>query len=329
MTSRQLYEGVLIELNKVNAPTLLLEDYNYLANKAIQQYVNKQYGVYDQNQQTTDSLRVLKTTANLQVAEVKEASGRDLFYGPIYQFDLPQDYLHLLNCVCDFAPTQEAVCTNPERHVQYGATRLVSDIVPEIINNYYFKPTYKRPYYYIHNINTGVEEGQNGLSNAPSTQIYGPTNPVQENGRGTDLDASGITLQTETTPAKSDTTKGIPRTIKIVKDGQIQELDAVNRISQVRYGNPTNVRIEIRFGQGVQPYQLDSIYVDYLRAPQYIQLTQDELDLVQDTSQMMEFPDWVCYEIINELVKLILENTSNSRLNTAVAVSTSVPQPAS
>jgi hypothetical protein len=36
MTSRQLYEGVLIELNKVNAPTLLLEDYNYLANKAIQ-----------------------------------------------------------------------------------------------------------------------------------------------------------------------------------------------------------------------------------------------------------------------------------------------------
>jgi len=40
---------------------------------------------------------------------------------------------------------------------------------------------------------------------------------------------------------------------------------------------------------------------------------------------MMEFPDWVCYEIINELVKLILENTSNSRLNTAVAVSTSVP----
>jgi len=35
MTSRQLYEGVLVELNKDNAPNLLLEDFNYLANKSI------------------------------------------------------------------------------------------------------------------------------------------------------------------------------------------------------------------------------------------------------------------------------------------------------
>jgi len=34
-TSRQLYEAVLIELNKENAPNLLLEDFNYFANKAI------------------------------------------------------------------------------------------------------------------------------------------------------------------------------------------------------------------------------------------------------------------------------------------------------
>jgi hypothetical protein len=35
MTSRQLYEGVLIELNKANAPNLLLEDFNYFAEKAV------------------------------------------------------------------------------------------------------------------------------------------------------------------------------------------------------------------------------------------------------------------------------------------------------
>ena len=28
MTARQVYEGVLIELNKVQAPSLLLEDFN-------------------------------------------------------------------------------------------------------------------------------------------------------------------------------------------------------------------------------------------------------------------------------------------------------------
>lgn len=67
MTSRQIYEGVLIELNKVNAPSMLLEDFNYLFNKAIYQYINKRYNIYDINQQTTDDIRVLKSTCILDV----------------------------------------------------------------------------------------------------------------------------------------------------------------------------------------------------------------------------------------------------------------------
>ena len=59
MTSRQLYEAVLIELNKENASNIMLEDFNYFANKSINQYVNKRYNIYDINQQTTDDLRVL------------------------------------------------------------------------------------------------------------------------------------------------------------------------------------------------------------------------------------------------------------------------------
>jgi hypothetical protein len=35
VTARQLYEDVLIELNKENAPNILLEDFNYFANKAV------------------------------------------------------------------------------------------------------------------------------------------------------------------------------------------------------------------------------------------------------------------------------------------------------
>jgi hypothetical protein len=35
MTARQIYEAMLVELNKVEAPSLLLEDYNYFLNKAI------------------------------------------------------------------------------------------------------------------------------------------------------------------------------------------------------------------------------------------------------------------------------------------------------
>ena len=35
MTIRQIYEAILIELNKENAPNILLEEFNYLANKAV------------------------------------------------------------------------------------------------------------------------------------------------------------------------------------------------------------------------------------------------------------------------------------------------------
>ena len=65
MTARQIFEATLIELSKVQAPSLKLYEFNYLFNKAINQYINKVYNVYDINQQTTDDLRVLKSSAYL------------------------------------------------------------------------------------------------------------------------------------------------------------------------------------------------------------------------------------------------------------------------
>lgn len=67
MTVRDLYDNLLIELNKVEAPSLLLEDFIYFANKAVQQYINKRYNLYDVTQQTTDDLRVLKKSVQLLI----------------------------------------------------------------------------------------------------------------------------------------------------------------------------------------------------------------------------------------------------------------------
>ena len=60
-----------------------------------------------------------------------------------------------------------------------------------------------------------------------------------------------------------------------------------------------------------QVFELEKVYVDYIKAPQNIRLTQQEIDLTEDTSQMLEYPDYVCQEIINELVHLIMENISD------------------
>ena len=132
MTARQVYEGVLIELNKVQAPSLLLEDFNYLFNKAIYQYINKKYNIYDVNQQTTDDVRVLKSTAILKPIgtltgglDDNNAYGRkttnvtslNSLYGATYEFELPTDYLHLLNCICNFRVKKQFKCYDAGTYV--------------------------------------------------------------------------------------------------------------------------------------------------------------------------------------------------------------------
>jgi hypothetical protein len=41
----------------------------------------------------------------------------------------------------------------------------------------------------------------------------------------------------------------------------------------------------------------------------------------------MEFPDYVCQEIINELVRLVMENTADPRLQTNSIVTQSIANP--
>jgi len=93
MTARQIYEAMLVELNKVEAPSLLLEDYNYFLNKAISQYINLNYGVYDMDQQRSDNLRVLKDTAFLTPVKVDANTygnyGLGSNYNNIWEVTLP------------------------------------------------------------------------------------------------------------------------------------------------------------------------------------------------------------------------------------------------
>ena len=49
--------------------------------------------------------------------------------------------------------------------------------------------------------------------------------------------------------------------------------------------------------------------------------------MIRDTSDVLEFPDYVCWEIINELVHIIMENISDQRLQTHPVVSQSIANP--
>lgn len=306
MTSRQLFEYALIEMNKVEASSLLLEDYNYYINKAISQYVNKRYNIYDMNQQVTDDLRVLKATARL-VPQLTTNYGTSSLYKATYQVLLPNDYLHLLNCVCSYKVNKQFKCYNQDDVVEFSARRLTADGWSQVINNYYLKPMYKRPYYYIHNVNT-------------STDL--PTNPYNSTtGLGTDM--NGVYKVSDTNGTATGDNSNLRRTIKI---GDRQE-SVIERNIANRFGNASSVTMEIRYGKDNSIFELAEIYIDYLKVPQTIRLTQEQYDMTEDTSQVLEFPDYVCQEIVNELVMLLLEVSSDQRLQTQIPISQSVASP--
>lgn len=500
MTARQVYEGTLIELNKIQAPSMLLEDFNYFINKAVNQYINKKYNIYDINQQSTDDLRVLKATAIIPVTatgaygsnSAGNVTAKNSLYAGTYEADLPTDYLHLLNCVCNYEVKKQFKCYDNGTYVQFGATRLTADLWSQIINNFYMKPSYKRPYYYLHHVNTSTTNSiptnpwQIGSNLGKGTDVTSTANRLlidistaitslqrdindciaqnhaytdytitvnknlsdstaidvtisylycgknlqyndgpqsswyvkdsqgslvpkpqfDANGDGQfdktmnapdpnfDLhynsikdistftltfyfvpDNSGTTRTlsfdsghtkawddynnigrwedginsyssnrpssdkvhfdleynqvggyfTQVKPNYSSTTSGLPRSISLPGGAAV---DMVEREAGVRFGNQSQVRIEVRTGKDTSIFELKELYIDYIKAPQHIRLTQEQIDLTEDTSQMMEFPDYVCQEIINELTHLIMENSSDPRLQSHMPITMSIANPA-
>ena len=50
MTARDIFDAVGVDFLLFQAPSLLLEDFNYFVNKAIAQTTNKSYNTYDISQ---------------------------------------------------------------------------------------------------------------------------------------------------------------------------------------------------------------------------------------------------------------------------------------
>lgn len=314
MTSKQVYEATAIELSKVQAPALKLYEFNYFFNQAIRQFVNKVYNVYDINQQTTDDLRVLKATATLkpELATTTGNAAIDYLRGATYSVDMPDDYLHLLNCICVYDVTKQKDCWNQGDVMVVGATKLTADSWSSVVDDVYNQPTKKRPYYYIHNqndihFNNGALTDRNG--ELPSNEI-------------TDM------LHTLTS---TDGDSNFDRTFNFGAD----QLNAngstestIEKPAGARHANSSRVKIEIRCGRDKSNiFSLSAVQIDYVKAPQFIRLTQEQLDSDEDISQVMEFPDYVNQEIVNELVNLVMRKVNDPSLSAHIQMTQSIARP--
>lgn len=359
MTSRQLFEYALIELNKVQAPSLILEDYNYFINKAVNQYINKVYNLYDVNQQKSDDLRVLKSSTVL-IPYVNDDYGDSALFNKTYDLNLPDDYLHVLNCVVEYTVSKNFKCYDANDKVHFGAKRLTADMFSQIINNYYMRPSYKNPYFYINNVNISntfpTSDNQLAINPTFKIKLNSPTETTTLIVKRTET-ATGVTV-THTTDWTTLATLATAIKNKagltdaevyldnvttptciyitgvsdvIVNSGLLKttnDQSLIEKTPELRYGNRSKVRMEIRYGKDDTLFKLSKVYIDYLKSPQFIRLTQEQVDEVEDNSQMLEFPDYVCQEITNELIKLLMENGSDPRLQTNIPVNQTIANPA-
>jgi hypothetical protein len=228
MTLRDVYTYSQIEVNKKGAPSLLLADFNYFANKGKTSYINLRYNNYDQNQQSVDdldSIKVVDFAIDLSLVERYYAGG------------LPSDYLHILNCVTVFTVQSDYLCYTAGDTIELPTNRLPSGAAKNVLNNYYFTPTYKKSYFYSNDGSLEIRSGD--------ASIFKPT----------------------------------------------------------------------------------KIYIDYLQTPTVFNLTRDQLNAVADTSQVLDYPEYVSDQILNEIVKLILENASDPRLQTNIPVHQTIGTP--
>lgn len=344
MTSKQIYEATAIELSKIQAPALKLYEFNYFFNQAIRQFVNKVYNVYDVNQQTTDDLRVLKATATLMPVIAPSTGNRALDYlrGATYFVDMPDDYLHLLNCICLFDVNKNKECWNAGDVMVVGATKLTADSWSSVVDDVYNQPTKKRPYYYVHNQNdiyTELEGDNAGKLTARNSMIPTAINP--DNRADSNANDKFHTLEHSTyTEAGQDWGQlegesNFSRTFdvdfdgdgEIAKDGS-ETFDAIEKPAGSRHANSSRVKVEIRCGRDKSNiFSLSAVQIDYVKAPQFIRLTQEQLDSDEDISQVMEFPDYVNQEIVNELVNLVMRKTNDPSLSAHMQMTQSIARP--
>lgn len=141
-TEKQVYEAILIELNKVSAPSMPLEDMVYMINKAFTNYVNRRYNIYDTSQQTTDDLAELSATFEVTPSSTP----------PLNQttqvFELPGDYFHTLGCIVYFDVLDDFKVYEAGDEYEVGTRRMTADQIGGIVRDAYNRPSYKQVYHF-------------------------------------------------------------------------------------------------------------------------------------------------------------------------------------
>lgn len=347
MTVREVYEAVLVEINKVNAATFTTEEFNYVLNKAILGFTNERYNFYAVNQQLSDDLRVLqkKATFNYNVdidgaprtdatynaisgkvyskgtlinTEVYVSSLTDLVVGSLIKFsptgsefevisvdDTMYPYLINVDGDASAVPIGSPILL---KTLNVGVTPDYDDV--EIADGHITFTLPSSDYLHILSCRTNWKgrkpNGQTAyLIYGAKRMTYDIQNVIQNN--------------TYMRPAYN-------RPYFMVQDNTLNAgIDKITSVADYRaYHNKPQVDVYI--GKPVNTAVVDTIVIDYIKNPETIILSDiDIFTAGADTSQVLEFPDYLKNEIVKRVSLYMLENMRDPRTGSHPQVNNEIP----
>lgn len=283
-TMYDVYESVLIELKKQESPEILLEDFLRFWHKSKWIFAGREVAKYQQdpNNLTADALQALTTSmllrreGNVWKADIPSLSSEgDQLWGVSQQkdnvedivFKLPHNYYHIMAVTIAYEVVKPFKCYSAGDKVTMGVNRTTAKKHSVFSNNIYASPSYRNPAFYLSDMPDALTAPT--VSQHDTLVVQGPA------------DNSGAVVSTQANGAYS------------VSPGDVKKVW-------------TEPSIEIRVGKLSPNLRIKQVYIDYFRSPRKDVLTFEQLqNQTEDVSDVVEFPDHVCEEIIKILLQLL------------------------
>lgn len=144
-TAVELYEAFLIELDHHGSPNAQVIEFLHFWNRATYAFIENELKDYELTNTVSDRLRM-----------ISHSNSFDLNQGgcsaPVKELNIPSDYFRLFGVkgTFEYARDHGFVFKKGEKFVR-AITKLTADIEGFILENEFYKPSLKRPYYQILN----------------------------------------------------------------------------------------------------------------------------------------------------------------------------------
>jgi len=215
--SVDLYEACLKELNQDNAPSFEIDDFVHLFNRAIEDYSNHRYKLFELTQQSLDDLSVLKRESSLELTDKPSLVTSSNLTEAYAELSDLVNYKHATAVIAKMEYVANKGCNVPGDWYFVTCKRLDSDKEAMTLESYYHRPTPDRPYYKIVN--------QFASDNASANQVVIKYDYPRKRRGGTNVGA--VSTYVKPTEAIVHYLK-TPERIKIEYNLTTGEIDTVN-----------------------------------------------------------------------------------------------------